>query len=90
MDTITLRIKRQRQTLFINVPPNVTTYKLKQQISKIVHKEVKSIRLLHQKTIMENNITLDQLGLIHDSVLFMVYAEGEGFEAVSVPEFEPL
>ena len=87
---ITIRIKRHRQTYFINTPPNITIYKLKQLLSKITHKEVKSSGFTFQKTMLENNVTIDQVGIMNDSIVHMVYAEENVYEPVQVPDFEPL
>lgn len=76
-----LRVKRQRTTLFVNTKPNETIFKLKSIISKLLHKETpKQIQLLLPAktggyTTLEDNATLDQLGLVNDSAVLMIFLD---------------
>ncbi|KAI8898646.1 hypothetical protein BC833DRAFT_620140 [Globomyces pollinis-pini] len=100
MEVFYIRVKHQKTTLFVTAKPNESIYKVKVHLSQLLakQKEPKQIRLLLPSktsgyTTLENNSTLEQLGLVNDSVVYMVYqdetADG-GFEAVAVPEFDPL
>ncbi|KAJ3308535.1 hypothetical protein HDV04_001158 [Boothiomyces sp. JEL0838] len=94
-----IRVKHQKTIIFVNTKPTDSIYKFKQSIVQMLQKqkETKQIRLLLSTkdgySVCENNSTIDQLGLVNDSVLYMVYldeSQDGGFEAVNVPPFEPL
>jgi hypothetical protein len=91
---IYLRIKRHKTTTFLQVAPNETIFKIKFVLSKLIKsKEPLQLRLFipgKLQSQLENKQQIDQLGLVNDSILYLVYLEDGSWETVSVPEFESL
>eukprot|EP01132_Coremiostelium_polycephalum_P002124 gene2124-2615_t len=74
------RIKRKEQTVFLSAEPSDTVQKLKNDLVNInsVSGGSDNIRLIYQNNPLDDRKTISQLNIPNDSVIFMVYKQGDG------------
>jgi hypothetical protein len=92
---IYLRIKHKKTTYFLNVNPTETVFRVKFLLAKLIkNKEPRELKLLlpgkGQQIPLENTQTIDQVGLVNDSFIYVIFLVDNGWESVNVPEFESL
>jgi hypothetical protein len=82
---IYVRVKHQKQTIFARVKPNETIFRLKLLLCTMLKrpKDTKQIRLLQlvkqSHVPLENNATLDSLGIVNDCAIYMVMMQDGKF-----------
>ncbi len=82
-----LRVKRARQTFFVTIKPTDNILKLKHAIALYLQKtkDPRQFRLMlpkttkdGQHTLLESSATISSVGLVNDSVVYMVYQIEDG------------
>ncbi|CCI45241.1 unnamed protein product [Albugo candida] len=86
-----IRVKRQHQTVFLNVQPSDTLLSVKETIGSIFQMPPQNIQLwqgLNQKTSKElsNTATIEDYGIANDTVIYMCWkkANSDHWEELSV------
>ncbi|KAL3899187.1 MAG: hypothetical protein SGCHY_002230 [Lobulomycetales sp.] len=87
-----IRVKRFKQTFFVESDAQDTVLGLKQRLEPLTGKQAGDVRLLLSPSTpaLDDHAVLDQVGVQDDTVVYMVYwIPGEQvFETVNVPSFE--
>ncbi|KAJ3186940.1 hypothetical protein HDU85_006977 [Gaertneriomyces sp. JEL0708] len=102
MSAIYLRLKRHKTTWFVEAKPTDTVQTLKNHLlPQLPSQSTTTIQIqipttsktasdVPQYAPLDDSAVLEQIGIVDDSVLYVVFNEGDGWEPVEVPEFEPL
>src|SRR5215467_12602414 len=68
-----IRVKRQKQTIFLSTDPNETVADVKKKLADINKISQGKIRLLTGETVMEDSKTIGDLKIENEKIIFMVY-----------------
>ncbi|KAL9649204.1 hypothetical protein ABK040_004225 [Willaertia magna] len=86
-----VRIKRQKTTIFLHCDPIDKISTLKERISQLTSISVDKQKLFRNEDSEEDltdNLTLEELAISNDSILYLVYYDesNEQWESIDIPK----
>ena len=79
-----VRIKREKQTIFMYCEPTDTVFHLKEKVSPLVKKSPEDIALYHKKAqVTDDKKTIGDCSIQNDDVLQMTFCENGTWETLN-------
>ncbi|KAK5578107.1 hypothetical protein RB653_003060 [Dictyostelium firmibasis] len=87
------RVKRKEQTIFLSAEPNDTILKLKNDvahINKLTDGNISEyVRFIFGGNPLDDKKTISQIHIPNDSVIYMVYKNGDSYEEIAPSILSP-
>ncbi|KAL3147745.1 hypothetical protein ABBQ32_002485 [Trebouxia sp. C0010 RCD-2024] len=90
LQSMYVRVKRNKTTIFLHVEPTDTVLEVKQKLQELVQQGPETQRLYLGKTMLEDAKQLAELKVENDDVLALTYQLSDGsWEDVNIAEYVP-
>jgi hypothetical protein len=75
-----IRVKRQKQTIFLYTEPQEQIIKVKSKISKLNNVPIEKIRLIFNDIPLEDEKTIQDYKIENDKIVYLVYKKEGNFK----------
>jgi len=89
LESLHVRIKRKKQTIFLLAYPSEKMVLVRQKVAKIIKKDIAHFRLLLGRIVMDDNITVKANRINNGDVLYLV-CKIDGKDEWEQPDIESL
>eukprot|EP00877_Chromochloris_zofingiensis_P003149 jgi/Chrzof1/12835/Cz07g09030.t1 len=89
MQSMYIRVKRQKLTIFLQVDASDTVLEVKQKLQPLIEQPPEKVQLVRDDAVLDDAKKLVDLKVENDDVVAMCYQQEDGsFEPVNITRFE--
>jgi hypothetical protein len=79
-----IRVKRQKQTIFLYTEPQESIQRVKSKISRLNNIPIEKIRLIYNEIPLEDDKTIQDYKIENDKIVYLVYKKEGNFYIILI------